>query len=813
MPPTTDSVAQPSSDTTESVVPPNRSGTGLSARVGHMYASRTEHVTIEITDLGTFLCTELPEDTVVTFAKEANVVILDGDVHHWTEKPTNDFLVATAATITPPPDHWYISHGHGWKGIYTGLEARQRAAIAALSLPKDFTAELATEFRHPAARSSKHGCIAGPVQSNPNAQQEKASFRQVGTLRRGEVIDFLKAQGKVLGERYPHDACPIAGHEPSDAGNCVQTLDAGFYCYRCAGKGLHYKSIRKPGFVPYSMLVDGAATVIERLVEHRIHWEQAQHELAHEYPNLRASMLQEVYRAALVQHYSATDPRIPKAFNPELRILYTSAGWVDAKTFIETKLDNDIVDHMPAVQDLEPPADHSGSPVIAVNRVRRSTIKSRLPAGLTPIRPFRGICFANDPATIAVEAPPRLQFKIEILADPLPLDEAFGRLLLAFPGMSQSYLVGSMAAMICGHMGGAQPPGLTATGPSGSGKGETLAVSASCLGDEPMKVQLDDSAEVFMRSMGSSTAAGYGCLVLDEFGKTTKLAQKLAALLQVGSRITYRPLYVTGNRTVPFRSALFFPCVRFPDFLRVSPEFLRRTRGVHLTSRVPNWMATSGGDAAAWRHRSKENALVGNSILTHAYRMCAEAKFVFDGTSDCVANRLELGSIGDGAEGIDPDHLRNLFRYARGQLGTRTFFEKDLTFTKGWLDLAAPQAKALITVFASGDDRDPNVWKRSVQMNLEAASWNDVLGFADPPVAIDIKIHGSRWGLRFRKAVNCVRGAEILNEALPPIPSDQTATVQPVATDAMVASPPTSPPAAPQPNNPSNPLAIAGFPG
>lgn len=712
-------------------------GAPLIARVGGMYQSRAEHQAVEVHDLGAFLREPQSDDTVVAFAEEANVVVLDGDVHHWPQPPTDEVVTATAATITPPPDQWYISHGRGWKGIYTGPEARQRAAIAALSLPKDFKAELATEFRHPAARSSKHGCTAGPVQSDPDAQREKASFRQVGTLWRGDVTDYLKAQGKVLGERYPHDTCPIAGHEPSDAGNCVHTLDAGFYCYRCAGKGLHFKAIRKPGFVPYAMLVDGAATVIERLVGHRIHWEQAQHELAHDYPNLRASMLREVYRAALVQHYGATDPRINKVFNPELRILYTRAGWVDAMTFIETDLDNDIVDHLPAAQFISPP-DDDGEIEIGVDRVRRSNIKNRLPSGVTPIRAYRGICFAHDPDTIPVEAPPRFQYRVEILADPLPLDEAFGRLLVPFPGMHQSYLVGSIAAMICGEQATGQPPGITATGPSGSGKGETLSVGASFLGDEAAKAQLDDSAEVFMRSLGSSTTAGRRCIVLDEFGKTPGLSQKFAALLQVGSRITYRPLYVTGNRTVPFRSALFFPCVRFPDFLRVSPEFLRRTRGVHLPSKVPNWMATSGGDAAGWRHRSKDNALIGNSILTHAYRLCVEARFIFDGTDDCIANRLGLGSIGDGAEGIDPEHLKNLYRYARGTLGSRAYFDKDLTFSKGWLDLAAPQAKALITVFASGDDRDPNVWKRSVQMNLEAASWNDVLGFADPPVTIDI---------------------------------------------------------------------------
>ncbi len=213
----------------------------LTARVGGMYQNRTEHCTVEIADLGAFLREPQPDDTVVAFAEDSGVAVLDGDVHHWSTKPADELLTATAQALSPPPDFWYASHGRGLKGIYTGPEARQRAAIAALSLPRDFKSELATEFRHPAARSSKHGCTAGPVQANPEAQSAPASLRQVGTLRRADVAAYLAAQGMTLGQRYDHSRCPIAGHEPSDAGECVATLDAGFYCYRCAGKGLHFK--------------------------------------------------------------------------------------------------------------------------------------------------------------------------------------------------------------------------------------------------------------------------------------------------------------------------------------------------------------------------------------------------------------------------------------------------------------------------------------------------------------------------------------------------------------------------------------------
>jgi len=275
-------------------------------------------------------------------------------------------------------------------------------------------------------------------------------------------------------------------------------------------------------------------------------------------------------------------------------------------------------------------------------------------------------------------------------------------------------------------------------------------------------MQLDDSPEAFMRQMGSSTGAGYRALMFDEFGKARGLQQKLSHILQINSRITYRALYHTGMVTIPFRSAMFYPCVRFPDFLRTSPEFLRRTRGVQLHAKVQNWRATSGGDAAEWRHRSQEHADIGNSFLTHAYRLCDAANFIFDG----VADQLGLGSIGDGAEN-DPEHLKALYRYARKAESPR--IANDPSFAKDWLDLNAPEARKLIDVFADGDDLDPHSLKESAQANLQAVSWNDVLGLPDP-ITIDIKIRGSKWGMRFRKIEKCMRGDEVLNGNLPEIP-------------------------------------------
>lgn len=754
--------------------------------VGRMFADRKTHHTRKITEWLAFLGAAQEDDTIVTCGDD--VAVLDGDTHHWSVKPSPEALQAHAATLSPAPDFWYISHGLGLKGIYIGPRARDRASLGALSMPRAFKVEMANHFRHPAATSSKHGVPAGKVHANANAGNETVCLQSIGSLRSGEVDKLLAELGLARHQRYDHSRCLIAGEEPSDAGDCVSTLDSGIYCYRCAGKGLCYPGLRKAGFVPYTVLAKGASSIIDRLTKNWVHWEHAQHELIHEYPHLTSNVLRDIYRIALEQRYTPSDPRIPMVFNSDLVVAHTTVGWVDSRTFSTTKLDNDLVDSLPAVLYLKPPKEAGDPPETVVDRVRRSTFKNRQPSGHTPLQPFRGICLFPNRDAIPVEVPPKQAHPIEILADPVPQAEAMAIIEAAFPSINEAYLMGCLCAMICGEAGGGQPPAVTATGPSGSGKGETINLAASLLGDEGVKVQLQEDPDAFMRQMGASTAAGRRCLIFDELGKTRGLSNKIAHILQVGAKVTFRPLYSTSTVTVSFRSAIFFPCVYFPDFLCASPEFIRRTRGVHLSARTPNWRATSGGDTADWRSRSAANARVGNSLLTHAYRLCQDSRFIFDGAPGSVADRLGLGSIADGAEGIDPIHLVNLYRYARGDHGERRFFEKDPTFAKGWLDLDAPQAKQLISVFAAGDDNQGKAWKYAVKNNLQAACWNDVLGFSTPPVTIDIKIHGSQWGMRFRLSRSCKRGDEVLNDALPSVAEGQPAgspDVQPTPTGSL----------------------------
>lgn len=136
----------------------------------------------------------------------------------------------------------------------------------------------------------------------------------------------------------------------------------------------------------------------------------------------------------------------------------------------------------------------------------------------------------------------------------------------------------------------------------------------------------------------------------------------------------------------------------------------------------------------------------------------------------CVADALGLGSLADADQGLDPEVLRALYRHARNEDGQRVLFTNDASFTKGWINLESSRIRELLAALIDLDDIDDLKKARHVtKANLMAAPWNDVLGIEEPPIRCQIKIHGTKWGLRFEDATPCRRGMEILNEALPPI--------------------------------------------
>jgi hypothetical protein len=738
-------------------------------RLGQMRASRETFAPLTDPDLAQVLLqSDRPADTIIEADSDAEISIVDVDCHHWSTPPSHREMQAHLAAVAPMPDAAWISHGMGLKLVYVGPHHRDRALAAALSVPKSFTIELLQRTRHPGSPSSQHpGKRCGDIVFGGTDPAAPFEFRTVGPPTDDQRQQALQELGLEEGGTYDHDRCPIDPAAASDARGCVVVLNGGIFCHRCAGHGVQARPHLKPGFLSFAQVVGGAETHLDRLAESRVHWRHAQLELQHHHPHLGLKLLEEAYRRTLEVRWGAGDPRISKVFDPDLDFVWSDAGWLDSLMFQVTRVDTDAANGLPYVLHVKTAPDGTATGV--PDSVRRSQVKHRTPVGYTPVRPVRGISFGSAGGAIPIQIPPLPRYPIDLLRDPIPEAEAFDLLQQPFPKLDQRYLMACLAAGICSEAGAGQPPMLICTGPSGSGKERHIHLVASFFGQNLQKLTLTDDEEKFNRSIGVSVTSGRRFLIYDEMGKARNLAAKLPAILQISSAIQWRPLHENRIVTTPLGAAFFFPCVRFPDFLRSSQEFARRTFRAHLHRKLPDWAQTCGGDAGTWRDRNGQNSRLANSLLTHAYRLCRECNFHFGS----VAGVLELGAITDGESALDPELLRSIYRHARDDDGRRVLFQNDPTFIRGWINLSSPAAERLISAFVPLDDDDHKHAHRTAQNNLEAHPWNDVLGIDDPPITCRVKIHGTKWGLRFEAAEPAMKGMERINEELPPIPREE----------------------------------------
>jgi hypothetical protein len=582
----------------------------------------------ENANLRDLLTAEAPPDTVIEAEKGAAIAVVDVDSHHWREPPTVAELVCHIGATSPVPDAAWTTHGRGLKLVFIGRHHRDRALAAAFSVPVSFNVELLRHTRHPRSRSTQHGASeCGPVLFFDTDPEADFRFQMTRTIAGAALAEALAKVGLQEGGRYDHDRCPIDPGATSDAKGCVVVVERGVYCHRCAGRGKKLAEYLPPGFLPWSRVFRPAMSELERLAEHFVHWVHARHVLRHRYRNLSEPLLREGYDRMLKSRHGDEDPRIRGVFNPNLDIVRGEGIWLAADSLAPTVADNDVVNGLPTVQYVFD--DGEGGLAVAVDPIRRSKTKHRTPDGYTPLRAVKGISFAEDAGTVPIIVRPAPQHPIELPTDPLPEAEALLALQKSFPLLHPVYLKACLGAAICGDARMGQPPMLACTGPSGSAKEQTIRLAASFMGQDVTKLSLADSEEVFARQIGIAVTSGERFLVFDEFGKTQALVKKLKAILQISARITWRPLYQNKLVQTPMRGAFFFPCVRFPDFLTTSQGFVRRTRRVHLFRRVPNWAETSGGDTSQWRDRSRANAHIANSILTHVWRLCHGHDFRF----------------------------------------------------------------------------------------------------------------------------------------------------------------------------------------
>lgn len=493
--------------------------------------------------------------------------------------------------------------------------------------------------------------------------------------------------------------------------------------------------------------------------ENFAHWEHAKVVLATEYPTADPEHLRQAYRLALeLQSEGEGDPRVEMAFDRHLQVVRGTSGWLHSTSLTAMK-------HLCASGLVSLPwsLHRAQGGRWKPHGMKVSLAGSTEPLlGYTPIRPIRGLATreVSDGQEIVVAVQPTAGEHVRSLqADELlPEQEAFIQLARFFPGISWNYMMALLAATIC-----AEEPSLPimifGSGPTGSGKGETVRVAASFFGDILPKINVSAEHSRFLMQIGSALAEGRRFLLLDEVGKLRNREQLLRRLLEISTEVTWRPLYVTGSTTTANRGVIVLSHISIPTEWCRSPEFRRRVRTIRLPRSTPNWEQACGGDSATWRSRSPAHARIANSLVTHAARLAQEHAFQWQ----AIADRLGLDTL-DAPE-VDQRALIDLYRHCRNDNRRRTLFSRGY-FGRGagWVDLRLPRDPQLMELLLPEDSQAE--WQ-ALKHRLEGTDWNGLLGIRAPDVKCEVRFHGRQRAVRYVQC-NCPRGRELRNEALPP---------------------------------------------
>jgi hypothetical protein len=709
------------------------------------------------------LLAELPggrEEAILDFSN-ADVEILDADNH--SGELSREAVEAIGGRIYPEPDAWWVTHRAGLKAVYVGEHAKVAALSAALSIPSTLGVEIKRDTRHPLAlhNLAPEARCGGVHFADRPFRSERILDPGGGTANIETRDRWLREHDMEVGGRYDHAHCPIAPLDASESADAVVVYETGICCFRCRANGLRFKPGLPPGHTTFSELL-GSTSCLAALVLNRVHWTHAEVDLTYAHPNLAPSVLYEIYRTALCDVYGRSDPRCRAIFSADLPWLRGEGCWLDKNSLTPvSKVDDDMAGSLPYCLDIE---QKNNEFKIVINRARRHHLKYGRPEGYTPVRIVRPPLI-EVPSDVITIHPPGPKYPVELLKNPMDETEAFKWVEQAFPGLDRNYLTGLICSVFCVQKTGGRPPMLCSTGSSGSGKGETVNLVGSFFAEIPPKINFKADDEAFTRSIGVALLGGSRLLVIDELGRENLRSESIGRLLRISGHVTWRPLYSSNNIVTPCRAVLVFPCASFPDHLKKSQEFSRRTLHLRLPRTVPDWLDTCGGETTAWRDRCEDNARAANSLLTCAFQRCVMRCF----NLVKILDEIGFASLSDPDDAqIMAKAMVEIYQFCRAAGDSERFPKSDRIFDAGWINMA-PQAVSELAFACVGLDtpdslRDP---RKLVQRELEARDWNQALGIDNPLIECKVRIHGSRWGIRFQSA-GAPRGQELRNAQLPP---------------------------------------------
>lgn len=472
--------------------------------------------------------------------------------------------------VTPSPKYCWITKSGGLRFIYFRDEtttAYEYAILAMLCIKHHdnrCSVEFKTDTWHP--KSVIKGKKCGEVLETTQQYDDGILSEYMGTYTTDQtkIDEYLLDKGLELGNRYPHDKCPI-NPSKGDKRLPINITARGIYCYVCNAEDRYYDGVRKtPGFVPYGLLLKGnyVGLVNECLVNY-VHFTHAKYILKHTLNvDMKDDQLQTLYRLLLRKRHGFDNAELIEAcFNPSLGFIRTDKDWRteynEACQFADSSAS---LKALPITWYRDEEGKLKADPIL-VEKLTKSHDLSRM--GYLDLHPCIGMSlyhtFNTDPNPLKVP----FVYQINELANDLYKDrrpqyveekdrkvtpaQAYKTLEDMFPGLDMRIIklllcIRGMSEVTDGHANF-----VFIRGSTGSGKTAIVQLASAIVGDNAIDVAwMTDSDDLRRRISESKSKATF--IMFNEVIKAGKKAREkqptsLRFLLNLTPRETYHRLY------------------------------------------------------------------------------------------------------------------------------------------------------------------------------------------------------------------------------------------------------------------------------
>lgn len=489
---------------------------------------------------------------VVEWDDTAYYCVLDLDFADGQSPHCND-LIASAATLLPTPQQYWISRSCGLHAVYLALDpftAVELASVAAYQLQRRYP-EATIEFL---SRTRGVPVDAQAVQCTANASMHGAN----PLLMRHDSVDaaqYLADCNFEIGQRYSHDLCPVNPHPRAQSNSppvCVRA--EGVQCYICEADGV-YRGSTNPGYFPYHALLGTRhETVLASCVNSYTHWGHAQYVMQ---STIRDPFHGRTLYSALLKARHGEDTRLPSVFTAgePYGIVRHDGFWADyTGTPLVIEADSALIHSLP----------HASDSVAAAWLVQSVDLT---PGGYPAIHPVRGIALSqNQPSVsrrilsvIASDLQPATRPSYAPVVRRADVESSWQLIEKVFPGVNRSLVTLLIVGAGCVEQRAGLPPMLFLRGPTGVGKTSHVELAAAMIGDAVSLVRYNRDMDRYYNGIMRAKQAGRFVL-FDEFFKTAGQANTdaMTAMETLLSFNESSSMYMIHVGSIPMGALPFF---------------------------------------------------------------------------------------------------------------------------------------------------------------------------------------------------------------------------------------------------------------